>query len=325
MSAVLQDNVTDLQPEKVEISVLVTPEVQQALRGAGALAVAQAYDVDSPEMAQALSDERRMWAKRIDRLEAMKKDLIAPAKEALERMRERLAKWFDAPLQDLVQARELAGQKLLAWEKSEQERIARVKAAAEEEARRVRQEADAKAAVERAKAEEAARIEREKAAAAEAERQRQAAEAERLRKEGDQKAAAEADRKAKAAAAEAAKAQEKEQAALDNGAARAAQAQLEAAAQVSAAAPVAMVAKISGSALKDNWVAELKPGVTIEQALLMIVEAIVKENRRDLLALLELNFAPRGPLNKLAAAQKGVMNVPGFVAVNKQAIAGARK
>ena len=326
MAAVLQD----LQSEKLEISVLVTPEIQREIRNTGALAVAQAYDIDCPEMAQALADERRMWAKRIDRMEAMKKDLIAPAKEALEKMRERLSKWFDAPLQDLTLARDLAGQKLLTWEKSEQDRIAREKVAADAEARRVRQEAEAKAAAERARAEEAARIEREKAATEEAERKRQADEAERLRREGDLKAAAEADRKAKAAAAEGAKAQEREQSALETGAARAEQVQIEAAAQVSAAAPVATVTKISGSALKDNWGAELKAGVTIEQATALIIGAIAgvdpKDFKRvDLIALLELDVAPRSPLNKLAAALKGAMSVPGFVAVNKQSIAGARK
>ena len=324
MSAVLNEAPeTEVLSDKIEVAVMVTPEIQQAIRGTGALAVAQAYDIDSADMAQALADERRMWAKRIDRLEAMKKDLIAPAKEALDKMRERLSKWFDAPLQDLVQARELAGQKLLAWEKSEQERVAREKAVAEAEARRVRQEADAKAAAERARAEEAARVEHHKAVAAEAERQRQVEEAERQRREGNAKAAAEAERKAKAAAAEAAKAQEKEQAAIENGEAKAQQATMEAAARVSSTV-VTEAVKISGQAMKDNWLAELRPGTTIEQATLAICKDIAA-GRVDLLPLVEVNTAPRGPLNKLAAALKGAMNVPGFVAVNKQTIAGARK
>ena len=322
MSSVL--NETEVQSEEFKASVLVTPEIQQAIRGTGALAVAQAYDVDCADMAQALADERKAWAKRIDRLEAMKKDLIQPAKEALEKMRERLSKWFDAPLQDLTAARDLAGQKLLTWEKSEQDRVAKERAVAEAEARKVRQEAEAKAAAERAKAEEMARVERDKAAAAEAERQRQIEEAEKQRREGNAKAAAEAERKAKAAAADAAKAQEKEQAAIENGAARAEQVQMEAAAQVSAAAPVAEVAKIAGQSLKDNWVAELKSGVSIEQATLAICKDIAG-GRVDLIALVEVSLAPRGPLNKLAAALKGAMNVPGFVAVNRQTIAGARK
>lgn len=323
MSAVLQDNVIDLQPERIELAVAVTPEVRQAIAGAGALAVAQAYEIDCPEVAQALADERKAWAKRIDRLEAMKKDLIAPAKQALEAMKERLSKWFDAPLADLTAARELAEQKLLAWQKQEQARVAAENAAREAEARRVRQEAEKKAAEARAKAEQSARIEREKAAAAEAERRKAEEDAARARAEGNAKAAAEADRIAKAKAAEVAAATEKENAAIENGIARAQEAQLQAAAQASAA-PVAAVAKIAGQAVKETWLAELQPGVSIDEAKKQICAAIAA-GRTDLLALIEVDTAPRGALNKLAAALKGAMSVPGYIARASQSLAGARK
>lgn len=341
MSAVLQESAPpiDVQDERVELAVTVTPEVRQVAAVSGALAIAQAYEVDCPEMAQALADERRLWAKRIDRMEAMKKDLIAPAKKALEDMRERLSRWFDPGLADLHAARDLAGVKLLAWETSEKERIAREKAEAEEKARKIRQEADAKAASELAKArelerqkEEQARVEAAARAKAEAEA-RAAAEAKRAAQEaGDKeamKAAAEAERKAneeagRRAAAEA-RAQEQAQAAAANGAARAQEAQTQAAAAASAVATVAEPVKIAGQSMKDNWVAELKPGLTAEQALAMICEAIVTKGRTDLLAILQIDLAARGALNKLAAAQKGLMTVPGFVAVNRPTLAGARK
>jgi uncharacterized membrane protein YqiK len=323
MSAVLQEPI-DLQPERLEIAVEVTPAVRQATASAGALAVAQSYELDCPEVAQSLADERRAWAARIDRLEAMKKDLISPLKKALDDMRERLGKWFDPALADLNAARDLAGQKLLAWDEREKKRIAAENEAREAEARRVRQEAEKRAAEARAKADEEARIAREKAAQAEAARVRAAQEAEQARREGNAKAAAEADRKAKAAAAEVARAAETENAALENGAAKAEALQLEAAAATSAM-PTVAATKIAGQSMKDNWIAELNPGVTLDHAKLLIVEAIVTEKRTDLLALLTVDTAPRGPLNKLAAALQKAMNVPGFVARNKPSLAGSRK
>ena len=306
MSAVLQQPEVN---EELHVAVRMTPEVQREVAATGALAVAQAYDVDCAEMAQSLADDRRAWAKRIDRLEAMKKDLIAPAKEALEKMRERLARWFDAPLQDLTAARDLAGQKLLTWETAERERVAREKAVAEAEARRIRQEVEAKAAAERARAEEIAREARRKAEEAEAARRKAEA-------EGNARAAA-------AAAAAAARAQEQARAAIETGEARAQELQMRAAA--TATAPVSEPVKIDGQSVKDNWVAELRPGVTIDQAKELIVAAIPTQGRRDLLAHIHLDTAPRGSLNKLAAALKGAMDVPGFVAVNRQQLAGARK
>lgn len=310
MSAVLQEsNILDFQPEKLEVSVAVTPEIRKELGAGGALAVAQAYEIDCPEVAQALADERKAWAKRIDRLEAMKKDLLAPLKTALADMQGRLSKWFDPAMADLVAARELGEQKLLAWQQKEQARVAAENAAREAEARRVRQEAEAKAAAERARAEEQAREANRKAAeAAEAQRKALA--------EGNARAAA-------AAAAEAAKQAEKAQAALENGEAKAQEAQMQAAAQVSAA-PVATVAKIAGQSTKETWGAELQPGVTADQAKRLICEAIVA-GRSDLLALIEVDTAPRGALNKLAAALKGAMNVPGYIARASQSIAGSRK
>lgn len=325
MSAVLEKlPEVDMKSDRVTIDLPVTSEMQRLARPAGALAVAQAYEVDCAEMAQSLAHERTAWAQRIDAIAAMEKDFMSPVKKAVEEMKAKVEKWFGATKADYMAARELGGQKLLAWEQQERLRMEREKAEREDVARRLRQEAEARAAAELAKAEEAAREARQRAAAAEAERARQAAEAERLRSEGNAKAAAEAERKAKTAAAEAARQSEREQAASSNGAAKAATIHLEAAAAASSQAPVQEAVKIAGQSTKENWVAVLNDGVTEAQALALIVNAIVNDKREDLLALLTVDTAAKGPLNKLAAAQKLHMRVPGFRAENKPVIAGKR-
>ena len=309
MSAVLEESI-DIKPERVELLVEVTPEIRRAVHSTGALAIAQAWDIDGPEMAQALADKRKAWAKRIDQLEEMKADLFEPAKQALKQMRERLSRWFDAPLAELNAARDLAGQKLLAWQQAEEARVARERAAAEESARKIRQEAEARAAAERARAEQqAAEKRRQEQEALAAQRKAEA--------EGNQRAAA-------AAAAAAAKAAEQAQAAIENGYARAQEAQLQAAAAASAM-PAPTVTAISGQSVKDQWLAVLQPGVTADEAKIRIIEAIVKEGRTDLLALIAIDTAARGPLNRLAAALKNAMNVPGYRAENHPTLAGARK
>ena len=78
---------------------------------------------------------------------------------------------------------------------------------------------------------------------------------------------------------------------LENGNAKAQEVQLQAAAQVQAA-PVVDPCRIKGQSTKTAWQAELKPGVTIDQAKLLICEAIVNNKRHDLLALLDLDTAP---------------------------------
>ena len=326
MSAVLEEvSATEMKSERVAIDLPVTAEMQQLARPCGALAVAQAYEVDCPQMAQALADERVLWAQKIDAITAMEEDFMSPVKKAVKDMKAKVEKWFGPTKTDYIAARELAGQKLLKWGQDEKARVAREQAERDAVARRLRQEAEAKAAAERAKAEEAARQAREAAARAEAERARQAAEAERLRREGDAKAAAEAERKAKVAAAEAAKQEEREHAAVQNGAASAARIQTEAAAVAMAQPAVQEVQTIVGQSTKENWVAVLSDGETETSALLKIVTSIVFDKREDLLAIITVDTAARGPLNRLAAAQKGHMRVPGYRAENQPVIAGKRK
>lgn len=307
MSAVLEKEPVADTPESLRIDLPVNGEFLSRIKPAGAVAVADAYEIDSAEMAQLAANERAAWAKRIDAIKAMRKDFVEPAQTILERAK----KWFNPPILDLEAGRELLGRKLLAWDEQERQRVAREQAEREALARKLRQEAEAKAAAEIARAEEQRR-----------EHMRREAEAFQAK----QKAHAEGNAKAAAAAAAAeAKAREAAQAALENGHAKAAQVQVAAAAASSSQPPVQEVVKIVGQSTKENWVAALKEGETDQTALLKIVTSIVNDKREDLLALLVVDTAARGPLNRLAAAQKTHMRVPGYVAKNLPVLAGSRK
>lgn len=310
MSAVLEERTIETEiPQSMQVVVPVTAALTQGIKPIGALIEAEAWTVDSNEMAQLAAEQRKAWATRIDQVKALQADFIEPAKTFMAKIKENCAKWFAPALTDLEAGRDLLGRKLLAWDKAETDRIAAEKAKIEAENRRIRQEAEAKAAAERARAEEQAREQRR--------REQEALEAQRKAiAEGNAKAAAKA-------AAEAAKAQEAARAAVENGNAKAQQAELEAAARASAA-PIPEAVKIEGSSVKANWVAVLADGYTEDRALLEICKAIAA-GRSDLMALVKVDTAARGPLNKLAAALKKAMNVPGYVARDIPTLAGARK
>jgi len=304
MSAVLEQTVETEIPNTLSVTIPVTGEVKTGIRPVGAMVEAQAWEIDCAEVAQLASNQRTTWAQRIDQIKKMRADFLNPAKMLYEAA----TKWFTPALDDLEGGRDVLGRKLLAWDEQEKRRVAAENAAREETARKARQEAEAKAAAERARAEEQAREQRR--------REQEALEAKRKAEaEGNTRAAA-------AAAAAAAKAAEAAQAAIENGEAKANEAQLAAAAVQT---ETVAIPKIAGQSIKENWVAVPNPGITEDAALAMIVTAIVTEKRTDLLALLKLDTAPRGALNKLAAAQKKVMNVPGYTARDVPALAGARK
>ena len=324
MSAVLQEPIEQAEAPTTQTIVLpVSESLMAGVKPVGAVAEAKIWEVDNPAMAQLAADQRKAWAKRADQIAEMGEGFVAPARDALKRVRDNFNKWLKPAIDDLNGGREILGQKLLAFDQAEKARLEHEKAEREALARRLRQEAEAKAAAERARAEEQAR---------EASRKEQEA------REAHAKALADGNaRQAAALAAEAAKQAEKAAAAVENGEARAQAVQLEAAAQVQAA-PVAAVVKIAGQSTKIAWIAELKPGITIDQAKDMIVLARAgveiidgkpvfdaAKMRPDLLALLDLDTAARGSLNKLASAQQKVMSVPGFIAKEVQSIAGSRK
>ena len=293
-------------PSTITFDMPVTAEITKTIRSSGALAEAEVWMIDSADMAQLAANQRTDWAARIDQIKAMRADFLKPAKDIVDAA----TKWFNPPIEDLEAGRKNLGDKLLAWDRAEKARIAEAQRIADEQARKIRQEAEAKAAQERAKAEAEAKAAREK---------QEAALAAQRKAEAEGNAAA-----AKKAAADAAKAGEKAAAALENGAAAAQEVQAAAAAQA-AAVVVPEATKIAGSSVKANWVACLKDGVTSEDALLLICNAIVSEGRSDLLAILKIDDSARGPLNKLAAALKGAMRVPGYVARDVPTLAGARK
>jgi len=303
MSAVLQERPEQAETPTTQTIVLpVNEQLMAGLRPAGAVVEAQAWEITDAEMAQLASAQRTTWAKRIDAIKAMRKDFVEPAQTILERAK----KWFNPPIEDLEAGREILGAKLLAFDQAEKAGLAREQAERDAAARKLRQEAEAKAAAERARAEEQAREARRK--------EQEAQEAQRKAlAEGNARAAA-------AAAAEAAKQAERAQAAVENGEAKAQAAQLEAAATI-AAAPVSEVVKVVGQSVKDNWVAELRPGLTEDDAKAEIVVAAARD-RPELLGLLKLDT---GAVSKMAKALKTSMRVPGFVAVNRQQIAGSRK
>jgi hypothetical protein len=293
----------------------ITPELVALLdRESQALVEAQDFQITDSQTAVMVNDQLmevkrrqevvKQWDERfaapIRQLEQTRKAFFGPAKQALE--------GAESYLKGLLKG----------WTEREQKRIADEKQRALDVARQLREEAERKAAAERARAEEAARKAREEAAAAEAKRKAAEEAARQAREAGDRRAAAEAEKRAQAAAAEAAKKQAEEQQRIAEGERKAQEAQL-AAAAAPAPAAVAEAPKLAGLSFSKNWVAELAPGTTEEQAKEMIVRAVcgIAPNaalpRGDLLALLSLDMAAA---KKLAKAQEGRFSVPGLTARN---------
>lgn len=293
----------------------------QLRRTEGIVAIAESYDVDSPEMAEAANKELRGFIDREKAIEQCRDGFVEPAQKILANAKA----LFNPALMALSQGQRILKDKLAGWTIKEQERVARERREREEVERRARAEAEAKAAIARAQQEEREREARQRAAAAEAERVKQAAEAERLRKEGDAKAAADAETKARAAAAERAKQEERERQAREEGARKEADALL-AASAASNTLPIQEAAGPSGFGLRDNWGAEDEPGRSEEELTLLLVMAaagvgfdeqdkrVLIAPRGDLLALLKRDKSAAG---KLAKALKRNFNVPGMRAVNK--------
>jgi hypothetical protein len=296
MSAVMQQDV------KQNLSVVLTMDeaLQAQLRqGETAMSVAQEFVIDCAEMAQAAANERTDLAVRIDALQARRKKFIEPAQQIIDNAKE----LFNPAIANLTAAREYLGVGLIEWDKKEKARIAKEKEEREAEERRARQKADQEAAVARARAEEQAAEQRRLAAVAEEARQK-------ALREGNARAA-------EAAAAAAAKATEKAEAAIEEGNAAATQAHV---AVTAMAMPAPAAVKISGSSVRENWIAKLNQGLTEDDAKALIVNEAA--TNPQMLGLLELNT---GAINKLAKALKGAMRVPGYTAKDEPTLAGSRK
>lgn len=296
MSAVLQ------KPEEQNLSVVLTmDEATRDMLGAaqGALVVANEYDIDCLEMAQAASNERTDLAIRIDAIKMRRKKFIEPAQQIIANAEE----LFNPAITALSAARDMLGTGLLEWDRKEKARVAKQREEREAAARKARQDADAAAAAARARAKEKADEELRKAREAEEARQK-------ALREGNARAAA-------SAAAAAATATERANAANEEGDAKATRASV---AVVAAAAPVAAPVKIAGTSVRENWVPVLNQGVTEEAAFEQIINAAATETQ--LRGLLKLD---QPALNKLAKALKGAMRVPGYTAKDVPTLAGSRK
>lgn len=290
-----------LNTPELSVTLAMTPALASELqRETGALEVAKAYVIDTPEMATLANDELKKRKQIITRLKELKAGFVAPAKQIIANA-EAL---FDPAISANQGAEVFLKGALTTWTQ-EQERIAaEARRLDEEEARKARQKAEAEAAAARARAEEQAR-----AARAEAE----AAEKRRLEAEaaGNARAAA-------AAAAEAAKLNAKAESVVENAEAHAQEVVLTAAASAEVVVPAAQ--KLAGFSTRDNWVAELAPNITNEGAILAIVREIAA-GRNDLLPMLQLDMSAAG---RLAKALRGSFKVPGLVAVNRP-VAASRK
>lgn len=257
----------------------------------GAIAIAQAWEIDSPDMAILANDELKRIKAQAKALDEARKGFVAPALQIVEHAKA----MFNPALTALAEAENILKGKIGAFQREEMRRVADAQRQAEEAARIARQAAEKEAAAARARAEEQAREARRKAD--EAEKARQKAEA-----EGNARAAA-------AAAAKAAEANAKADAAIENGEAAAQQAQLEA-----AAAPAAVVVpettKLAGFSSRKNWIAVL--GTDDEDEAKARIAAAIP-TRPELTALLQIDWKAA---HKMAKALETHFNVPGLMAKN---------
>ncbi|MGH8908309.1 MAG: hypothetical protein ACRD0K_17820 [Egibacteraceae bacterium] len=283
---------------QLTVSVSIDDAAQALLRaGSNSLAVAEAYEIDSPEMAQSASLELANLSTTAARLKALEDYLLEPAKLMVERIKNVVqpARKAVASADTMIRGR------LSDYMKRQQEQAEAARRAQEEVARKAQAAAAAAAAAARAEAEVRAAAEREKVARALAALE----------------AAQAAGKKSEMArlSAQAAAAQERAQAAVEAGEAKANEAVMEAAA-ATVAAPV-VVSKVSGAGLRDKWEAE-RTAATDHEAIRAIAVHMVMHARPDLVAYLKLD---ESALNKSAAAQKTAFDVPGFKAVNNQVLA----
>lgn len=282
-------NPTDMP---LSVTLAMDEATRQQLRQSESIVeVAEAYVIDSPEMAQSAKLELDSVKARYRKIEELRKGFIAPARQIIDNAQA----LFNPALRALEHAEVILKSRLSGWT-VEQQRIAdEARRKAQEEERRRQQEAESQAAAARARAEEQAAQKRREAEEAEARRKQAEA-------EGNTRAAA-------AAAAEAAKKEEQAKAAIENGEAKATEVQLAA-----AAAPTAVTVpeptKVSGFQLRDNWIAELAGD---EDAAKVAICTAIGNGRIELLSLLALDMKAA---NKLAKALKGNFNVPGLKARN---------
>lgn len=297
------DSLNSTTPPRFHADLVMTPEVYADLvREQGALEVAQAFVIDSDDMADAANKELKAIKARIARVEEMRKGFVAPARQILAHA----DAVFEGPLKALEGAERFLKNQLALWVQKQRQLADEARRKREEEERKARQEAEARAAAARAKAAEEA----------EALRRSQLEAEERARKLAEEGRAKEAAK----AAAEAAAAASRADAALENGEAKAAT--LVATAAAAVAAPIPEVKKLDGFSTRDNWVGELEPGKTEGFAVTSMAIAIASGNHPEYTEFLKIDWPA---INRMAKALKGSMNVPGIVAVNRPVAASRSK
>jgi len=299
-------------PPSASTAVTVSDDIQSTLRRhAGALEYArEAYPVlETVEVANDCSRHLKNLKLAETEVASAKSELLNPVKAWIE-------KWISPTHNSIKAAIEHCDTKLLTWARSEKERVARERAAAEEAERKLRAEAAARAVAEEARAREIA--EQKRREAAEAERRRKEAE-----EDGNKRAAA-------AAAAERARLEEEARAREEAGRQEAERIRQEAAAR--APTEVREAEKPAGYSTRSNWKARLAPQTAENEAIDKISMArfgLVREpdgklsfgphgygshsERRELVAMLSLNLKAA---SSKAKGEHENFNVPGLEAWN---------
>ena len=264
------------------------------------LVVAQAYAITCAEDCQDAVTERNANLREINSLEKLMEHVLAPFKDGVDRVRG----IFKPGIERRKESVKLLNSRIVEWTTAEERRVATENAAREDEARRIRQKAAQEAAAIEAKAREEI-----------AQKQRLAREQEELR----QKAVLEGNaRAAREAAERKARLDEQALAAVESSAAKAQQTLLEATAAVPA--PIVETTAPTGNVMRDKWVAELKPGLTEDQAKALIVAGV--GSRPELLGLLLIN---EKAIRKQAESLHAAMDIPGYRAVNRPIPVGSKK
>jgi colicin import membrane protein len=278
--------------------ITITPEIQQQVIEADSqLAIVREYHVDSLETANYVKAEGDRRKKMATQLDEIRKSITAPLRLAETNANN----FFQPAIKNLLGAYDHCKGLVLTWQQQEEAKAQEAQRAAEEVARKARAEAEARAAAERAKAAEQAR---------EATRKAQEAEAARVKAlaEGNAKAAAKA-------AADAAKAQEQALAAVETAEAKIADR------EAVVVVPVAVVptpAKIAGFSSRTVWKCRLKGLNDAERAKskLELIRAAATDPQAAALLVFDEKSA-----NKLAAALKSSLTIPGLEAYEEQVAA----
>jgi len=293
------------ESEQMALSVtLQMPEDTRAELRSSETAIVQAesFEIDCHELAVAANDELRMVKDRRARIESLRKSFIQPAQQIIDNANA----LFNPADKALAQAEAVIKAKLVAYQEGQQRKAEEQRRLVDEAARKARQEAEQRAAAERAKAQQRAD---------ELRRMADEAEAARVALEADGKKR----RQAQQAAAEAAKLREQADQTIENGEAKAREAQLAAAASAAPSA-IAAPAKLEGFTTRENWICEFEQGLDENGVKKKLVEHL--KERPELLALLKLDMTAAG---RIARALKAAFNVPGLVARNDPIAASTRR